>query len=91
MPNRENLPQGVYMKDSNNAEEHMLMDVDVMSRILELDDDSRWSFPPEAMSIAIKWVPAETIRITPVDDALPWPYELLNVEQDVCIRAKRAE
>jgi len=77
------------MSHSDQVEEHMLIEVKDDFETLELDNGSRWSVTPEAMPTICTWIPTANIRIRLVDPTSLWPYEILNTEDDVSVRARR--
>ena len=76
------------MDNPNQVEEHMLIEVSDDFEV-KLDDGSQWNVTPEDMPTVCTWTPTATIRIRLVDLDSPWPYELLNTEEDVSVRASR--
>jgi hypothetical protein len=77
------------MSYSDEVEEHMIIEVKEDSDTLELDDGSQWSVTPEAIPTICTWLPTTNVRIKLIDHNSFWPYEILNTESDVSVRARR--
>ena len=79
------------MSKLNQIEEHMLIQVNDDCTTLELDDGSKLSVEPGDTPTIATWLPTETIRIELANPNATWPYELINTEEDVSVRAMRIE
>jgi len=77
------------MDNPNKIKESMLIEVSDEHLTLQLADGSQWNVAPGDLPTIVTWIPTATIRIRYVERNSPWPYELLNTENDVSVRAKR--
>lgn len=77
------------MDNSNRAKESMLIEVSSDCQTLHLADGSRWSVEPADMPTIATWIPTANVIIRYVEPSSPWPYELLNTENNVSVRATR--
>ena len=52
---------------------------------------SKWSVEPGYNPTVCTWIPTATIEVTLVDANSPWPYEIMNTEESVSVRARRTK
>jgi hypothetical protein len=73
---------------SQRITNHHLVDVSEDWDMIELDDGSQWSVMPKDTSNVVTWIPQQTITLELVDSDSDWPYELINLDVDMSVRAK---
>ena len=77
------------MNYSYRAKESMLIEVSDDCQMLQLADGSQWNVEPTYMPTIATWIPTANVRVRYVEPDSPWPYELLNTENDISVRAMR--
>lgn len=66
-----------------------LSDISDDLETLTMEDGSLWKVPFEFMPSICTWAPTTIIEISIVDENSEWPYQLLNTEEGVAVRARK--
>ena len=58
---------------------------------LTLMNGSSWFVNPEHLSIVATWIPKENIEVEGIEDGTTFSYQLVNLDDDVSIRAMKVK
>jgi len=67
----------------------MLIEVKESGEEIELMDGSRWAINPSDIPTVCTWIPTAEIKIKLIDKSSLYPYEIINMNIDVSVRAMK--